>query len=469
MNTRSIVLNMLIRINEDGLLSHLVIRETFAKLADYLPRDRAFMKRLTEGTLENQIQIDYIIDLFAKTSVKQMKPLIRNLLRLSVYQIIFMNQVPDRAACDEAVKLAAQRGFSSLKGFVNGILRNIIRQKDALNLPKEADEPIKYLSVAFSMPEWLIEKWRKDYQYEKLKAILQGLLEIRPVTLRLNRKVERKALSTIDFESADGGDGDKNENFILEIEEWRQAIKASGADIRPHPYLNYAYEISEMDSISDLPGFKEGFFAIQDLSSMLVCEAADIKPTDIIVDICAAPGGKALHAATKGRLVLARDVSEAKCDLIRENAYRLNQTNIEISTYDASILDDSLIEKADVLLADLPCSGFGVIGRKPDIKYKASPESIDALCDLQRGILSVAWQYVKPGGVLIYSTCTMNRDENENMMEWFVENFPFSYDPLPDILRSLEAPGEKNETGILRLLPGIHKTDGFFICRLKRK
>lgn len=457
MNTRSIVLDMLIRINEDGLLSHLVIRETLAKLADDLPRDRAFIKRLTEGTLEHQIRIDYIIDLFAKIPVSQMKPLIRNLLRMSVYQIIFMDHVPDRAACDEAVKLAAQRGFSALKGFTNGILRNIIRQKDALDFPDEADEPGKYLSVAFSMPEWLVEKWREEYSYEKLQLILQGLLETRPVTVRIHAKEDNKNFI--------------NESFINEnlINEWTQAVKASGADIHPHPYLPYAYELSGMDSISGLPGFQEGFFAVQDVSSMLACEAAGIKQTDIVVDICAAPGGKALHAASKGRMVYARDISETKCNLIRENAARLKQSNIEISVCDAAILDESLIGKADVLLADLPCSGFGAIGRKPDIKYKASPESVHALCELQRGILAVVWQYVKPGGVLIYSTCTMSRDENESMMEWFTEKFPFSCDPLPEPLPALAAPGEKNRSGILRLLPGIHQTDGFFICRLKRQ
>lgn len=435
-DTRSIALNMLLRVNEEGAFGHLVMRETFAKLDHYETRDKAFIKRLTEGTLEQQIKLDYIIDLFSKVPIAKMKPLIRNLLRMSVYQIIFMTNVPDRAACDEAVKLAAKRGFSSLKGFVNGILRNIVRQKETIALPND-------LSISYSMPEWLVEKWLAEYGYEKTESILRGLIEAKPITVRLHKNAKK--------------------------EEWLNALKAIGAKVHPHPYLDYAYELSIACDISNLPGFKEGFFIVQDVSSMLVCEAAGIGAEDTVVDVCAAPGGKALHAAKRARKVIARDLSTNKCKLIEENKIRLQQKNIEISVHDASVLDESLMQKADILLADLPCSGLGVIGKKPDIKYKINPESISALSGLQRWILSTVWQYVKPGGILIYSTCTMTRDENENMMEWFVENFPFTYDALPERLVSLNQPKEEIEIGILKLLPGIHQTDGFFICRLRRE
>ena len=442
-DTRSIALSMLIRINEEGIFSHLVIRETFNKLAHYEKRDKALIKRLTEGTLEQQIKIDYIINQFSKKPVVEMKPLIRNLLRLSVYQIIFMSNIPDRAACDEAVKLVAKRGFSSLKGFINAILRNIIRNKDNLNLPDEAGDKLLYLSIAYSMPQWIVEKWLKEYDYEKVKIICQNLLETRPMTVRLHGNPS-----------------------VEDIKMWQDNLNSIGAEAKQHPYLGYAYELHNVENIAELPCFKMGFFIVQDVSSMLVVEAAGIKADDIVVDVCAAPGGKSLHAAEKAKKVIARDLSESKCEYIRENAARLNQTNIEISVYDATVLDETLLGKADFFLADVPCSGFGIIGKKPDIKYKNTPVSIDELVKLQRRILATVWQYVKPGGILVYSTCTINHDENEAMMEWFTENYPFAYDLLPDNLSSLNI--EQRKSAQLKLLPGFHQTDGFFICRLRR-
>jgi 16S rRNA (cytosine967-C5)-methyltransferase len=438
-NTRSLALDMLLRINEEGAFCHLVLREIFAKPNNYQNRDKAFIKRLTAGTIERQIHLDYLINLYAKIPVEKMKPFIRNLLRMSVYQIIFMDNVPDRAACDEAVKLAAGRGFSALKGFVNGILRNISRQKYDMRLPEEAIEPVRSLSVHYSMPEWLIEKWLREYDFATTKDILRGLLQIKPVTIRL-----------------------KSES-------------APNPAFNPHPYLDYAYEMFDGGNITELPGFDEGLFFVQDLSSMLVCEAAGISRDDLVIDVCAAPGGKALHAAERAKKVIARDVSEKKCELIRENAVRMKQTNIEIAVHDALIIDENLIGKADILLADLPCSGLGVIGRKPDIKYRVTPESLAEVCDLQRRILATVWQYVRPGGILLYSTCTINRDENEAMMSWFVANFPFEYDAFPEEFPDINRVGglpfrQINPTnGMLQLLPGVHQSDGFFICRLRRQ
>jgi len=441
-DTRSIALSMLIRINEEGIFSHLAIRETLNKLEHYEKRDKALIKRLTEGTLEQQIKIDYIINQFSKKPVIEMKPLIRNLLRLSVYQIIFMSNIPDRAACDEAVKLAAKRGFSSLKGFINAILRNIIRNKENLIFPDEAEDRLQFLSVTYSMPQWIIEKWLRVYDYEKVKIICQNLLKTRPVTIRLH--------------------GDPS---VEDIKMWQANLNSIGVEVKQHPYLGYAYELHNVENIAELPCFIKGFFAVQDVSSMLAVEAAGIKADDVVVDVCAAPGGKALHAAVKAKKVVVRDVSESKCKFIRENATRLNQDNIDISVHDATVLDESLLGKADILLVDVPCSGFGIIGKKPDIKYKNTIASIDELVKLQRRILATVWQYVKPGGVLVYSTCTINSDENEAMMEWFIENYPFVFEPLPSNLLSLSI--EQTQPAQLKLLPGFHSTDGFFICCLR--
>ena len=209
---------------------------------------------------------------------------------------------------------------------------------------------------------------------------------------------------------------------------------------------------------------------VQDVSSMLVCEAADIKRGDRVIDVCASPGGKALHAAEKLQgtgFVSARDLTEYKAEMIRDNIRRMNARNAEALVLDARQFRGEDVETADVLLCDLPCSGLGIIGKKKDIKYHASLEGLNQLKELQREILSVVCQYVKKGGVLIYSTCTINPDENEENVKWFTENFPFHTESLSPFLP--ECLKEEGKTGMLQLLPGIHETDGFFLARLRRE
>ena len=360
-----------------------------------------------------------------------MKPLIRNLLRMSVYQLFFMDGVPDSAVCNEAVKLAGKRKFQSLKGFVNGVLRNIARQKDQIIYPDKSRDILDYLSVVYSMPKMLVSMWLKEYGESQTETMLQAMLSIRPVTIRLKESMSRA----------------EQELLLKQMEDM-------GVEVREHPYLSYAYELLHVEGVRKLPGFEEGCFMVQDVSSMLCVEKAGIKEHDFVIDVCAAPGGKTTHAATKlngtGK-VLARDLSIEKTAYIKDNAIRQKLNNIEIEEYDAAVLDEALVEKADVVLADLPCSGLGILGKKRDIKYNITAELLEELPLLQKKILSTVWQYVKPEGTFIYSTCTIHKEENENMAVWFRENFPFE-------LIKME-----------QLLPGIHETDGFFIAQFRRK
>jgi 16S rRNA (cytosine967-C5)-methyltransferase len=419
-DARAAALDLLMRVNEGGEFTHLALRETLAGLGN--DQQKGTIKRLTAGTVERRLELDYIIDCYAKPPTAEMRPFVRNLLRLAAYEILYMDNTPDRAACDEAVKMAAKRGFSSLTGFVNGVLRNIARHKENLPYPDAAQEPLRHLSVRYAMPEWLIEKWQQEYGVAATESILGGLLAERPLTLR-----------------------------------WRSGAPDLGKEVgenvklRPHPYLAYAYELTGSDDVAALPGYAEGQFAIQDVGSMLAVEMAGIASGAHVVDVCAAPGGKALHAAETAGRVIARDLSEAKCRFIRENAARLKLANLDIAVHDAAVCDENLRASADVLLADLPCSGFGAIARKPDLKYRATPATLAAAGELQRRILAIVWQYVKLGGTLLYSTCTINHDENAGKMKWFAENYPFAI--------------EDERT----LLPGIDPTDGFYICRLRRK
>lgn len=446
-NTRELAVTMLLEIAEQNKYSHLVIRNVLDKY-DYMDgRDKAFLKRITEGTLERKIQIDYVLDRFSGVPVSRMRPFIRNLLRVSVYQMLFMDNVPERAVCNEAVKLAGKRGFGNLRGFVNGVLRNIARGKDKIRWPDEEENTAACFSVRYSMPEWLVEKFLSERGASQTKKILESFLAVSPVTVRTKeslREEEREALL--------------NE------------MKKSGVRAIEHPYLPYAYRIWESEGVRALPGYEEGLFMVQDVSGMLVCEAAGIKEGDRVIDVCASPGGKALHAAEKLRgtgFVSARDLTEYKAEAIRDNIRRMHAQNVETLVFDARQLRREDVETADVLLCDLPCSGLGIIGKKADIKYHASEEEFRQLKELQREILGVVWQYVKRGGVLIYSTCTINPDENEENVKWFTAHFPFHTEALSPFLP--ERLKEEGTTGMLQLLPGIHETDGFFLARLRRE
>lgn len=445
-NEREIVLAVLMEVIENGQYSHIVLRDVLAKYQYLEKRERAFITRVSEGTLEHLIEIDYILDQFSKVKVKKMKPVIRNLLRSAVYQLKYMDSVPDRAVCSESVKLAVRKGFSGLKGYVNGVLRSVVRGLDDVKYPEEG---IQALSVKYSCPEWLIRLWQQSYSDDVIEKMLMDFQQEKPITIRccLNR---------------------------MSPEELEQKLQEEGVTAEPHPYLPYAFFISGYDYLEGLESFQEGLFAVQDISSMLVGELAAPSEGDSVIDVCAAPGGKALHVAEKLALagdghVEARDLTEYKVDLIRDNIARTGLDNISAVCRDASVPDKDRAGTADIVIADLPCSGLGVLGKKADLKYKASLEGIKSLADLQREILICAQELVRPGGVLMYSTCTVNPVENVDNVHWFLEQYPeFVQDDIKGKLCT-DLQDSVLEKGCIQLLPGIHKSDGFFIARLIRK
>lgn len=445
-NIRELALDALLLIEQQEQYSHVVISGMLKKY-DYLEgRDKAFFKRLVSGTLERQIELDYVIDSFSSTPTGKMRPLIRVLLRMSAYQILFMEGAADSAAVNEAVKLAQRRKFVSLKGFVNGVLRSIVRNKDKIHYPDAKKDKDNYLSVRYSMPRWLIEKWNRELGTEKTEAVLEGLLQERPVTIRLRSGLPKE-----------------------EKEKVLKELTASGIAVQESGILPYAFYLSGTEGLLHLPAFRAGKFTVQDVSSMLAVEAAGIQGEDFVMDTCAAPGGKMLFAAEKAfkGSVLARDVSEAKLLLMQENKERMHAKQVTLQLFDATKEDPAYYEKADVVLADVPCSGLGVIGRKPDIKYRATIEGLLELQKLQKQILEAVWHYVKPSGVLLYSTCTISRGENEEMAEWFLKEHPFHAESLDGFLPE-KFSDDGTAKGQLQFLPGIHGTDGFFIARFIR-
>lgn len=444
-NTREMILEILLEI-EAGEHSHIAIRNALSKY-QFLPKqERAFVTRVCEGTLEYRIYIDYIIDSFSKITVDKMKPVIREILRSAVYQLKFMDRVPDSAVCNEAVKLAQKKGFYNLKPFVNGVLRAVARQKEEIPLPSREKESVRHLSVRYSMPEPLVSRWLDAYGEEITEKILSDFLMEKPVTVRCR-------------------------TYLNSVEETCESLRSQGVTVEDAPYLPYAKRISGYNHILALDAFIQGKIMVQDVSSMLVAEIANPSKSDYVIDLCAAPGGKSLHMGDKMEgygTVDARDVSQYKVDLIEENIHRANSINVQARVKDATVFDVDSECQADIVLADVPCSGYGVIGKKPEIKYRSTAQKEEELVILQRNILDKAAEYVKPRGVLIFSTCTIAKEENEENMMWFMNNHPFkleSIDPyIPDELKS-----ETTALGYLQLLPGVHGTDGFFIARFRRK
>jgi len=443
-NEREIVLDMLIKVIEGNEFSHVVLRNTLKHLKDRPKQERAFISRLFAGTVKHYITLDYIIERFSTVPVKKMKPFIRNLLRLSVYQLRYMDRIPDSAVCNEAVKLAKKRGYAGLSGFVNANLRNIARRMDEIQFPDREKSFEKYLNIKYSVPLWIVDMLLKQYEPEQVETILDASLREKDITIRCNR-------------------------MKTTPDELKNLLGSEGITVTSHPYLKEAFIINDIDYLEGLDAFKEGLFTIQDVSSMLVSEVAGADKDDFVVDVCAAPGGKALHIAEKAGFVSARDLSGYKVGLIDENIRRMEISNVETKVWDARIIDPDIVGKADIVIADLPCSGLGVLGKKYDIKYKLTQNQQKELVTLQREILDVACKYVKPGGVLIYSTCTINRDENTGNMKWFMENHDdFKAESLDDYLPD-ELHSDTTGRGFLQLLQGIHFTDGFFICKLRKR
>ena len=441
---RQIVLEVLTLIIKEGKFCHVVLGNVLDKYQYLEKRERAFITRVTEGTLEHMTEIDYIINQFSKVKVNKMKPVIRNILRMSVYQLKYMDTVPDSAVCNEAVKLAVKKGFHTLKGFVNGVLRNIARNLDNIKWP---EDKIEALEVKYSMPSWIVKLWIDKYGIEKTEDILKDFQAEKPVTIRgIRSKISP-------------------EDLVKELE-------TEGVKVVPHPYVEGGFYISDYDYLGSLDSFNEGHFAVQDVSSMLVGVLADPKEGDKVIDVCAAPGGKSLHMADllngTGH-VDARDLTEYKVDLINDNIERLGLLNISADVKDASVKYSEDINTADIVIADLPCSGLGVLGKKADLKYKTQESDPEELSKIQRSILNAVCDYVKEGGVLMYSTCTIHPFENEDNVRWFLKEHPeFEIENLKEKVCD-ELKTGVSEEGWLQTLPGIHKCDGFFICRLVKK
>jgi len=410
--SREIALKILYEINEKGAYSNISLNKHLEahKLRDI---DKDFITDLVYGSVKWRLTIDWIVEQFSNIKIAKISPWILNILRLGLYQMLFTDKIPESAAVNESVKLSKKYGHSGSTGYVNGILRNIARKKHEIEYPSRDKEPIKYLSVKYSHPEWLVRRWVNLYGEDFTESLLAVNNEVPDFTVRVNTlKITR-------------------ENLI-------EALQKEGLEAFKGKYAEDAVIIRSPSSISRLESFKKGYFQVQDESSMLVGKVLDPKPGELIIDVCGAPGGKSTHIAqlmNNRGTVISRDIHEHKLKLIQDAVKRLEIDIVKTELFDATLVDESYIEKAHRVLVDAPCTGLGIIRRKPDIKWARKAADVEEIAGLQKKILAAASRYVKPGGVLVYSTCTIEPEENEEIVKWFLSlNRDFAAEDLSPFL-----------------------------------
>ena len=445
-NEREIVLEIIMQVLEEGNPSHIVIRRALDKYDWMEERSKAFISKVSLATMDHLYRIDGTLDAYSNTPVSKMKPFIRSLLRMSVCQLLYMEKVPASAVCNEAVKLAKAHSFTKLSGFVNGVLRAIARANDAGSLNCKSAH--SGLSLSYSMPEWIVDICLESYGRENTEKILKSF------TLKEKSRITLSALK--------GHTGSEIAQMLCE-----EGVEAE-ADADD---LKLAHVVGNMNSPAEKRVIREGYAIIQDKSSALAADIAAAFAGPVVIDACAAPGGKSMILADRlGNMgtVYSCDISDYKCNLIRENVSRVGLMNVKVLNRDATKLNTAWVEKADLVLADLPCSGLGIMGGKPDIRYHMTSQKEQELVKLQRDMLSVLQTYVKPKGVLFYSTCTIHPSENRSMRNWFLNTYDFEPVDLNQLLPERYRRESASE-GFCQLLPGIDDTDGFFFAAFRKK
>lgn len=439
MRAREIGFKVLYDIEKNNNYSNISINKHFKDL-DIKDIDRGLATELIYGVIENKYYLDYIINKLSKIKTKKMSAYVKILLRMGIYQILFLDSVSDYAAVNETVNLVKKYDKRS-SGFVNAVLRNVIRGKDNIKTIEEKDK-LKYLSIKYSYNPWIIKNCIEKFGIEFTEDLLEANSEkpsiyIRVNTLKIDRDTLMKQLEDLDV----------------------KCYKVSG--------IEEAIRVENLKNIENNKLFKEGLFTIQDISSMLVGKVINPSENSKVIDVCSAPGGKSTHLATLMKNtgnVVSRDIFEHKLKLIKSSVDRLGLKNIEVEKFDATRLDNNSIEKFDYVLADVPCSGMGIIRRKPEIKYKEEKEIKD-ITIIQKKILDNASRYVKIGGIIVYSTCTIFDTENTDIVKKFIEeNENFELVKIDEVNVDLE----NQEKGYLKIYPNIHGMDGFFIAKLKR-
>ena len=428
MNIREAALKILYEVDVNKAYTNAQLGKFFAS-GDIDSRDRALLFELVSGTLKNRMKIDYIISRFSKLKLKKISPWVINILRLGVYQIFFLDKIPNSAACNESTNLAKKYSNKGSVGFVNGILRSVCREINNISFPEKDRGLIDYYSVEYSFPKWITEKLICDFGEEKASLFMKESNKPHGTYVRVN------SLKS---------DCDSILNLFAEL-----GIEAYVSDFAE----NIIYVLSNID-LTNLEEYKNGLFSLQNVSSKRAVDILNPQKGDIVFDLCAAPGGKSCACAeimgNEGE-IYSFDIHKHKIELINNSAKRLGINIIKAGIADSQILNKSFLNKADKVIADVPCSGVGTIHKKPDIKWTRCEEDIKSLRDIQLNILDCASKYVKCGGEILYSTCTVFKEENSDN----INNFLNKNNNFEKVCEEQILTGEKGETG-------------FYICKIKK-
>ena len=438
MNSRSIAIKVLNRVLLEGAYSNIALSKELDS-SNLNSKDKGLVTEIVYGTLRRKRTLDLIIGSFVR-DISIMDKRILNILRAAIYQLRFLDKIPSYAACNEAVEEAKKISLKSSK-LVNGILRNYLKKEGKVNI--KFSNKLYKLAYDYSFEPWLVRLFISQYGENKAIKIMKGLNSTPSITLRVNSLK---------------GDYD---SVLEELE--RLGYNVEEGSISPD-----AIVIKSGSSIEANELFNEGKCTVQDESAMLVAPVLELEKDDTVLDICSAPGGKTTHIGeileNTGK-VLAFDLHENKLSLIKENCERLGVKNVELSQMDGTILNEKLINIGDKVLIDVPCSGLGIIRRKPEIKWNKNKDDLKSLIKIQREIMKNSWQYLKSGGVMVYSTCTLNREENEENIRWFLKSYEDA--KLDTVFIGKGENIEYTEDGMVTILPNKNM-DGFFIAKLKK-
>lgn len=445
-NAREIVVQILTDIESDGAYSNVALKKTLDEYVGLIDKDKNLITEITNGTMKYKRKIDYIINQFAKTKVKRMEPVIRHILRMSTYQIMFLDKVPDSAACNEAVEIVKKRNIHDLAPFVNGVLRSIVRNKDKIVYPDKNTKPQEYLAVVYSFPDWMIQLWLKEYSFEFVEALCESLNRTPDVSIRTNER-------------------------LITRDQLRKELEKAGISVEEGKLATEALRVRGITSIAKLESFQKGYFTVQDESSMLASYVLDPQKGEAILDVCAAPGGKSTHMAElmagEGTITSA-DIYDHKLDKVKESAKRMGHAMIQTKSQDATVFNKDYVEVFDRVLIDAPCSGLGLLHKKSDIRWNKEQKDISDLVQIQRQILTTSSRYVKPGGVMVYSTCTITAAENRRMVNWILKNLDVDLEPI-DAYIPEQLHNKDSAKGFIQIFPTDARTDGFFISRFRKR
>ncbi|MBU9720400.1 MULTISPECIES: 16S rRNA (cytosine(967)-C(5))-methyltransferase RsmB [Bacillaceae] len=439
-NVREAVLDLLLKIEKNQAYSNLLINDTIKK-SQLNPKDIPLLTELVYGTLQHQRTLDFYLQHFSKRPLGKLDTWVHILLRFTLYQMVYLDRIPDRAAIHEAVQISKKRGHQGISGMINGILRSI--QREGIPKTEKIKDADERLAIETSHPDWMISRWIKQFGKEKTEAIAKANLTHPIHSARVNR-----TKTTVD--------------------EVLQSLEQAGIDAEKSKQVPESITISK-GSLAGTSAFSDGLITIQDEGSMLVAHIMSPQKGETILDACAAPGGKSTHIAemmeNTGEVV-SLDIHKHKVGLIDQQVKRLGLKNIHTEVMDARHAGKKFeAESFDRILIDAPCSGLGVIQRKPDLKWTKSADDVKRLSQIQLAILDAVWPLLKQGGRLVYSTCTVDMEENHEVISTFINNNDDSkldkdmYKRLPDAF--LNCSGLK--PGMLQLFPGEKGTDGFFI------